>query len=103
MVSLTQIVDSDNCFKELKSRDYTIDVCCDCPVDLCCTGSVEIQQGAKIKLPLRLIGEGSWNITCRSVKLGECSKTTVNFNDPTAEFGVEDIGYYEVLMAKDTV
>jgi hypothetical protein len=80
--------------KELESRDCTIDACCH-------AGSVETQQGAKIKLPLRLIGEGFWNKTCRTVELGDGSEITVNCNDPSAE--LEDIRYYELLMVKSTV
>jgi hypothetical protein len=101
IVSLTQMVDSNT--KELESRDCTINACCDCPVALCHAGSVEIQQGARIKLPLRFIGGGSWNITYCSVALGERSKITVNCNDPSAELEVEDIGYSELLMVKSTV
>jgi hypothetical protein len=52
---------------------------------------------------LCLVGEGSWNITCHSVELGERSEITVNWNDPNAELEVEDIEYYELLMAKDTI
>jgi hypothetical protein len=74
--SLTQMVDSNT--KELEYQGCTIDDCCDCPVALCHAGSGEIQQGAKIKLPLCLVGEGSWNITCHSVELGERSEITVN-------------------------
>jgi nucleoporin POM152 len=108
IVSLTQIVDGNNCVKDLESRDFTIDVRRDRPVAFFYTGdeqdgTVEIQQGAKVKLPLRLTGEGPWDVTYRNVELGDRSKTTVRFNDPNAELQVEDIGHYELLMVKDTV
>ncbi|KAI8880506.1 hypothetical protein K501DRAFT_191122 [Backusella circina FSU 941] len=108
IVSLTQIQDSNNCIKDLESRDFTIDVRRDRPTAFFYTGdtqdrTVEIQQGAKAILPLRLTGEGPWYVTYRNVELGDRSKVTQRFDDPNAEIQVEDIGHYELLNVEDAV
>lgn len=108
IVSLVKIQDDNGCVKELEARDFTIDVRRDRPTAFFYTGEkmehvVEITEGSKVHLPIRLTGEGPWIVTYRNVELGDRSMVRRRFNDPNAQIEVKHTGHYELLNVEDSI
>lgn len=108
VVSLAKIQDGNDCFKDLESRDFTINVRRDRPTAFFNTGGeaigqVQITEGASTRLPIGLTGEGPWSVTYRNVEAGDKSIKTERFNDPNAFIQVKSTGHYELISVDDSI
>lgn len=103
LISLNTLTDSKGCVQLLKEPDLVIDVRKDRPTAgfhaLDGVRNVTIAEGSEARLPLRLNGEGPFEVTYRNVKTGQQYIATVRSNN--GELVVEDNGQYELLGIKD--
>jgi nucleoporin POM152 len=107
-VSLLKIEDANECIKDLESRDFIVQVRSDRPtayfyISNNKEGVIEIQQGNTANIPLRLSGQGPWDVTYKNIEKGDASIKTKRVNDPNAEIAVQDAGHYELLKVKDAI
>ncbi|KAI8393455.1 uncharacterized protein BYT42DRAFT_551090 [Radiomyces spectabilis] len=108
VVSLVKIHDANECVKELEARDVIVDVRRDRPTAFFYTEDkedtvVEIAEGSKARLPLRLTGEGPWRMTYRNKDKDGAGTRSVLLRDPNAEVEVRDAGEYELVSVKDSI
>ncbi|KAI7879844.1 uncharacterized protein EV154DRAFT_450858 [Mucor mucedo] len=108
IVSLVKIQDSNDCLKDLESRDFTINVRRDRPTAFFNTGgeavrNVQMTEGSTTRLPIGLTGEGPWSVTYRNVEAGDKSIKTERFNDPNASIQVRSTGHYELISVEDAI
>ncbi|CAO3590748.1 unnamed protein product [Absidia cylindrospora] len=108
IVSLIKIEDANGCSKDLDSRDVVIDVRRDRPMAFFYTDdqldkTVYIAEGESTKLPLRLTGEGPWDVTYRHVDKKTDRTETKTFVDPNPELLVSKVGRYELIKVVDSI
>ncbi|KAL9555078.1 hypothetical protein MBANPS3_002531 [Mucor bainieri] len=108
VVSLVNITDANGCTKELEARDYTVDVRRDRPTASFLTDNepvrtVQVTEGASVRLPLGLTGEGPWTVSYFNVERGQRSLVTRRFDNANAEVEVRDVGHYELLQVDDAI
>ncbi|ORX58777.1 hypothetical protein DM01DRAFT_1282670 [Hesseltinella vesiculosa] len=108
IVALKKIEDANGCTKDLTTSDAVIDVRRDRPTAMFYTDNQEektllVAQGATAKLPLRLTGEGPWQITYRNLNDPEGKNQSKVLYDPNAHLAVDKRGRYELLTVQDTM
>ncbi|KAI8098635.1 uncharacterized protein BX664DRAFT_319225 [Halteromyces radiatus] len=108
IVSLIKIEDANGCSKELDSRDVVIDVRRDRPMAFFYSENkqdktVYIAEGETTNLPLRLTGEGPWEITYRHINGKNDNTYTKSFVDPNSDLTVNKVGRYELLTVTDSI
>ncbi|ORZ14614.1 hypothetical protein BCR42DRAFT_417294 [Absidia repens] len=108
IVSLIKIEDANGCSKDLDSRDVVIDVRRDRPMASFYTDdqndkTVYIAEGESTMLPLRLTGEGPWDVTYRHVHKKTDRTETKTFVDPNPELLVSKVGRYELIKVVDSI
>ncbi|KAI8337024.1 hypothetical protein BC941DRAFT_513687 [Chlamydoabsidia padenii] len=108
IASLAKIVDANGCSKDLDSRDVVIDVRRDRPMAFFYTDdnkdkTVYIAEGEETQLPLRLTGEGPWQVTYRHVHDKKEDIQTKRFVDPNPQLTVNKVGRYEVIKVVDSI
>ena len=103
LISLNTLTDSKGCVQQLKEPDLVIDVRKDRPTAafhaLGGVRNVTIADGSEAHLPLRLSGEGPFEVSYRNVKTGQQYQTSIRSNN--GELVVEKDGQYELLGIKD--
>ncbi|KAI9250213.1 hypothetical protein BDA99DRAFT_564180 [Phascolomyces articulosus] len=108
VVSLVKIRDINECEKDLEARDVIIDVRRDRPTVFFYTedgndATVLIAEGEKAKLPLRLTGEGPWQVVYRNLESDMKLPKNLIIRDPNAFLQVRHPGTYKLLEVEDAV
>ncbi|KAI8344547.1 hypothetical protein BC941DRAFT_387222 [Chlamydoabsidia padenii] len=108
IASLVKIVDANGCAKELGSREYVIDVRRDRPTAFFYSSdkqdkTVYVAEGGQTKLPLRLTGEGPWDVTYRHLDGKNEVTKTINLVDPNSQLDVSKVGRYELTNVVDSI
>lgn len=106
-VSLVSVQDSHGCVTSLNERDVNIDVRRQRPAAafLPLDGSMELKtlEGRNVGLPLKLSGEGPWDITYRQQREdgSVIDKSTTKHKSNGEVILVDEMGVYSLLTVKD--
>jgi nucleoporin POM152 len=92
----------------LGSRDYVIDVRRDRPLAFFSSDdkqdkTVFMAEGEQTKLPLRLTGEGPWEVSYRHVDGKKEQTKTITLTDPNTQLTVSKVGRYELTNVEDSI
>ncbi|OZJ02137.1 hypothetical protein BZG36_04797 [Bifiguratus adelaidae] len=105
IVSLDKIKDANGCIKTLDSPDVIIEVRRDMPtatfyVESNTSAKINLIEGRKAKLPLRLTGEKPWSVEYSRIE-GDAKSTVAKIDDPNGAIEVSEPGEYQLLAIRD--
>jgi nucleoporin POM152 len=102
-VSLRSVTDASGCKVQLGEDDLVIDVRRDKPSAKFYTTSVTGRDGDKIKMPLRLTGDGPWLLKYSHEDThGHRSEREVFVSDPNGFIETRSDGVFELLSVQDS-